>query len=127
MAGRTCEVYRCDTCGKMVEVLATGGGTLVCCGKPMMLLTENSTDAAQEKHVPVVEAVEGGCKVTIGAVPHPMQDNHYIAWIELMADGQVLRRVLNPGDAPEATFCVQATEVAARAYCNLHGLWRGEG
>lgn len=124
MAGKTCEAYLCVTCGNLVEVLQKGGGTLVCCGEPMTLLEENSTDAAQEKHVPVVEAVEGGYKVTVGSVAHPMQADHYITWIELVADGQVLRRFLNPGDPPEATFCLQAAEVTARAYCNLHGLWR---
>ncbi len=125
MPGKTCDVYRCETCGKIVEVLLDGGGTLVCCKNPMVKLAENSTDAAQEKHVPVVEAVEGGYKVTVGSVAHPMQAEHYITWIELVADGQVLRAFLNPGDLPEATFCVSAGEVTARAYCNLHGLWRG--
>ena len=120
------EVYRCEICGNIVEVLHGGGGTLVCCGQPMTLLKENSTDAAQEKHVPVLEKVDGGYKVSVGSAPHPMADDHYIEWIELLADGDSLIAFLKPGDAPEATFKTDASSVSARAYCNLHGLWKGE-
>ncbi len=120
------EVYRCEICGNIVEVLHGGGGTLVCCGQPMTLLKENSTDAAQEKHVPVLEKVDGGYKVSVGSAPHPMTDDHYIEWIELLADGNSLIAFLKPGDAPEATFKTDASSVSARAYCNLHGLWKGE-
>ena len=118
------QVYKCPLCGNIVEVLHTGAGELVCCGQPMDLMTENSVDAAQEKHVPVVEKVENGYKVTVGSVPHPMEEKHWIEWIELIADGRVYRRNLNPGDAPEAFFCVEAAEVTARELCNLHGLWK---
>ncbi len=118
------EVYKCELCGNIVEVLNAGAGELVCCGQAMTLFTENSVDAAKEKHVPVVEKTDGGYTVKLGSVPHPMEDKHYIQWIELLADGVVLRQFLKPGDAPEATFATGATEVTARAYCNLHGLWR---
>jgi superoxide reductase len=87
-------------------------------------LTENTTDAAQEKHVPVVEKVGGGIKVTVGAVAHPMEDNHHISWIEVIADGKACRRFLNAGDAPEAVFGVEGESITVRAYCNLHGLWK---
>jgi superoxide reductase len=119
------QVYKCGVCGNEVEVLFVGGGTLVCCGKPMNLLTENTTDAAQEKHVPVIEKVQGGVKVKVGSVAHPMTEEHYIPWIELLADGQVHRQFLKPGGAPEAVFPVTGSQLTARAECNLHGLWKG--
>ena len=110
------EVYKCELCGNMVETVHVGGGQLVCCGQEMKLVAENTTDAAQEKHVPVVEKVEGGFKVKVGDVAHPMADNHFIEWIELIADGQAYRQFLDPGAAPEATFLlVGAGEVTARA------------
>jgi superoxide reductase len=119
------QVYICEPCGNMVEVIHAGVGKLVCCGKPMVLQVENTVDAAKEKHVPVVEKVEGGVKVKVGSVPHPMMDEHYIEWIEVIADGKVYLEFLKPGDAPEAAFCIDASELTARAYCNLHGLWKG--
>ncbi len=118
------EVYKCDLCGNIVEVLHGGGGELVCCGQPMKLFTENTVDAAKEKHVPVIEKVDGGFKVKVGDVPHPMEDKHYIEFVELIADGKVYRQFLNPGEAPEATFSIEAAQVSAREYCNLHGLWK---
>ena len=117
------QVYKCEHCGIIVEVLDGGGGSLVCCNEPMKVYEENTTDAATEKHVPVVEAIEGGYKVVVGSVAHPMTEDHLIEWIELLADGKVLRQFLEPGAAPEATFLVTASGVSARAYCNLHGLW----
>lgn len=120
------QVYKCNVCGNMVEVVHASGGTLVCCNQPMALLKENTTDAATEKHVPVIERVDGGYKVAVGSVAHPMTDAHYIEWIELIADGKVYRQHLTPADAPEAFFPVDAAKVAAREYCNLHGLWRSE-
>ncbi len=119
------EIYHCELCGNIVEVLHGGAGELVCCGQAMVKLTENTTDAATEKHVPVVEKVDGGYKVKVGDVAHPMMDKHYIEWIELIADGKAYRQFLNPNDKPEAVFCVQADSVTAREYCNLHGLWKG--
>ncbi|OAG26842.1 desulfoferrodoxin [Thermodesulfatator autotrophicus] len=118
------EVYKCNVCGNIVTVLHSGQGVLVCCNEPMELLKENTTDASQEKHVPVIEKIEGGYKVKVGSAPHPMDDKHYIEWIELIADSKSYIQFLAPGDAPEAEFKVEASQVAARAYCNLHGLWK---
>jgi superoxide reductase len=119
------EVYKCGICGNIVEVLHAGAGELVCCGQPMNLLVENTVDAAKEKHVPVVEKVEGGVKVKVGAVAHPMEEKHWIEWVEVVVDGKSYRQFLNPGEAPEATFNVQGDKITAREYCNLHGLWKG--
>lgn len=119
------EVYKCEACGNIVEVLHGGAGELVCCGQPMVLLVENTVDAAKEKHVPVVEKVAGGFKVKVGDVPHPMEEKHYIEWVEIIADGRAYRQFLNPGQAPEATFNIEADQVTAREYCNLHGHWKG--
>ncbi len=124
MATQRLQVYRCNVCGNIVEVLHAGGGQLVCCDKPMELLTANTTDAAQEKHVPVIEKTAGGVKVTVGSVAHPMEEKHYIEWIELIVDGQAYHQFLNPGDAPEAFFPVEGKELTAQEYCNLHGLWK---
>ena len=118
------EVYKCNICGNIVEVLEAGDGELVCCGQPMALMAENTVDAAKEKHVPVVEKVDGGVKVTVGSVAHPMEDAHWIEWIEIIADGTAYRQFLSPGDAPEAVFQIDADQVTAREYCNLHGLWK---
>ena len=118
------QVYKCDLCGNIVEVLHGGAGELVCCGQPMKLFTENTVDAAQEKHVPVIEKVDGGFKVKVGEVAHPMEEKHWIEFIEIIADGKVYRQFLNPGDAPEAFFNIAAENVTAREYCNLHGLWQ---
>jgi superoxide reductase len=118
------EVYKCGVCGNIVEVLHAGAGQLVCCGKPMNLLKENTTDAALEKHVPVIEKISGGVKVSVGSVAHPMIAEHYIEWIEIIADGKVCRKYLNPGEVPEAVFNVEAQDVTVREYCNLHGLWK---
>jgi len=118
------QVYKCELCGNIVEVLHGGVGELVCCGQPMTLLTENTVDAAKEKHVPVIEKVAGGYKVKVGAVAHPMEEKHYIEWIELIAGDKAYRQFLKPGDAPEAFFATDATQVSAREFCNLHGLWK---
>lgn len=118
------QVYKCEHCGIIAEVLHGGGGKMICCGEPMKLLTENTVDAAKEKHVPVVEKVAGGFKVMVGGVSHPMEEKHFIEWIEIIADGTSYRQFLRPGDAPEAVFCVDAAEVTAREFCNLHGLWK---
>lgn len=118
------EVYKCEACGNIIEVLEGGEGELVCCGEPMKLMTENTVDAAKEKHVPVVETVAGGINVKVGEVPHPMEEKHYIQWIEVIADGDVHRKFLAPNDKPEAFFAIQADAMAVREYCNLHGLWK---
>ncbi len=116
--------YKCEHCGNIVSVLHAGGGELVCCGEPMQLLQENTTDAAQEKHVPVLEKVADGWKVTVGSVAHPMGEDHYIEWIEMISGEKSYTAFLKPGDTPEAVFKVDADNVTARAYCNLHGLWK---
>ena len=117
------EVYKCNLCGNIVEVLHAGPGQLVCCGQPMNCLKENTVDAAKEKHVPVIEKIAGGVKVKVGDVAHPMEEKHYIEWIEVRAGNNVFVKGLLPGDKPEAEFCVADTSVKARAYCNVHGLW----
>ena len=119
------QIYKCNTCGNIVEVLHGGIGELVCCGKPMELLDEKTADAATEKHVPVIEKVEGGYKVKVGTVPHPMTEEHLIEWIELLADGKAYRQFLEPGAAPEAIFHIEGNSVSAREHCNVHGLWKG--
>ena len=118
------QVYKCEVCGNIVEVLHTGAGELVCCGQPMKLFTENTVDAAKEKHVPVIEVRGDRVHVKVGSVAHPMEEKHYIEWIELIADGRIYRQFLSPGDAPEAIFSVSAQKLTAREYCNLHGLWK---
>jgi superoxide reductase len=118
------EIYKCEVCGNIVEVVHGGEGELVCCGKPMVLMTENTVDAAKEKHVPVIEKIDGGYKVKVGSVAHPMEEKHYIEWIELIADGKAYRQFLAPGQVPEAVFKIDAASVTAREYCNIHGLWK---
>lgn len=118
------EIYKCDLCGNIVAVLHEGKGELVCCNQPMKLLAENTMDASNEKHVPVIEKLSDGVKVTVGSVAHPMEEKHYIEWIELIADGKSYRQFLLPGQAPEAFFPVVADKVTAREYCNLHSLWK---
>ena len=120
------QIYKCKICGNIVEVLHTGAGELVCCGQAMKNLTAKTADEGKEKHVPVIEKVDGGIKVKVGSVPHPMEEKHYIEWIELLADGKAYRQFLNPGDAPEAEFGVEASAVTAREHCSIHGLWKGE-
>ncbi|MDD5071673.1 MAG: desulfoferrodoxin [Patescibacteria group bacterium] len=137
------EVYKCNVCGNIVEMVHTGVGQLVCCGQPMVLQNPNTVDAAkekssdakamEEKHAPVIEKTNKDVethnhasvqKIKIGSVPHPMEEAHYIEWIEIIADGESHKKFLKPGDKPEAEFCVEAGDIKARAYCNLHGLWQ---
>jgi len=118
------QVYKCEICGNMVSMVHSGVGTLVCCGAPMKLMVENTVDAAKEKHIPVIEKTAEGFKIKVGSVPHPMEEKHYIEWIEVIADGKAYRQFLNPGEAPEAFFAIKAEKVVAREYCNLHGLWK---
>ncbi len=118
------EIYKCELCGNIVEILHEGKGELVCCHQPMKLFQENTVDASKEKHVPVIEVLEHGIKVKVGSVAHPMEEKHYIEWIEIIADGKAYRQFLNPGEVPEAVFCIDAKEITAREYCNLHGLWK---
>jgi superoxide reductase len=118
------EIYKCEVCGNMVEVVHTGVGELVCCGQPMKLMVPNTVDAAKEKHVPVIEMIEGKVHIKVGEVEHPMIDTHYIEWIEILTAEKVLRKYLKPGMKPEATFAVKGEVLEVRAYCNLHGLWK---
>ena len=118
------QIYKCSICGNIVEVVHDGKGQLVCCGQPMDFLSENTTDAAKEKHVPVVETTDSGIKVKVGDVPHPMEENHYIEWVEIIADGKSCRIFLKPGEKPEAVFDIASQKVTAREYCSVHGLWK---
>jgi len=120
------QVFKCNVCGNIVEVLHVGRGELFCCGQPMELLNEKTEDMGKEKHVPVIEKTKNGLKVKVGSVPHPMEETHYIEWIEIIADGVAYRKFLEPSDKPEAEFEIKAEKIEAREYCNLHGLWRRE-
>lgn len=119
------EVYKCEVCGNMVEVVHTGKGALVCCGKEMDLMHAKTEDQGKEKHVPVVEKKDEGIFVKVGSTSHPMEEKHYIEWIEVVMDGRTNRKYLKPGDKTEASFCcVSGEEIVVRAYCNIHGLWQ---
>ncbi|MDD5223599.1 MAG: desulfoferrodoxin [bacterium] len=118
------QIYKCEVCGNIVEVIHEGKGQLVCCNQPMKQIVENTVDAAKEKHVPVVEKTAAGVKVKVGSVAHPMEEKHYIEWVQIIAGGKSFRQFLKPGEAPEATFEVRANIETVREYCNLHGLWK---
>ncbi len=119
------EIYKCDLCGNIVQLVHEGGGQLVCCGQPMKLVKENTVEAAKEKHIPVIEKVPGGYLVKVGSVAHPMEAKHYIEWIEIQFENRDGRCFLKPGDKPEAIFLgIEGKVISARAYCNLHGLWK---
>ena len=118
------QIYKCEVCGNIAEMVHNGAGQLVCCGQLMKLQEENTIDAAKEKHVPVIEKTDNGYKVKIGSVPHLMEEKHYIKWIEIITDVKSYKKFLKPGDEPVAEFCIQAETVTAREYCNLHGLWK---
>ena len=118
------QIYKCEVCGNIVEMLHHGAGQLVCCNQPMKLMEENTVDAAKEKHIPVIDKTADGIKIIIGSVPHPMEEKHYIEWIQLIADGESYRQFLKPGESPEATFKISADNITAREYCNVHGLWK---
>lgn len=120
------QVYRCPICGNIVVVTHAGGGELVCCGQPMELLEEKTQDKGQEKHVPVIEETKDGIRVKVGSVPHPMEKNHFIEWIEVITQKEgIFRQYLKLGQAPEATFPLKKEDVAmVREYCNQHGLWK---
>lgn len=120
------QIYKCGECGDILEVLHSGSGELACCGEPIKVLVEKTADQGKEKHVPVIEKFDGSIKVKIGSVPHPMEEKHYIEWIQVTADGKSYRQFLKPGDAPEAVFNIEASDILAREHCNIHGLWRAE-
>ncbi|NHJ04663.1 MAG: desulfoferrodoxin [Candidatus Heimdallarchaeota archaeon] len=119
------QIYKCEKCGNIIEVVHGGQGALVCCGEPMKLLKEQTADWKNEKHVPVIEQLEEGkIKVVVGSTPHPMTDEHYIEWIEVIQDGKAYRKFLKPGDDPKAKFKIKGEGIIAREYCNIHGLWK---
>ncbi|MCP4136486.1 MAG: desulfoferrodoxin [bacterium] len=119
------EIFKCDLCGSIVEGVHEGGGELVCCGKPMAKQEEQTADYKNEKHVPVIEKTAEGIKVVVGSTPHPMADDHYIEWIEVINGDFVNRKFLKPGDKPEAEFHVKYSDsLIAREYCNKHSLWK---
>ena len=119
------EIYKCNVCGNIVEVLHAGVGELVCCGEPMELLKEKTQDSAVEKHVPYIEKIKDGVVVKVGQnQEHPMEEKHYIEWIQIIANGQSFRKFLKPGDKPQAQFKITADNIEAREYCNIHGLWK---
>lgn len=119
------QIYKCEICGNIVEVLHEGGGELICCGQPMKLQEEKTEEQGKEKHLPVIEKTDKGIRVKVGAVTHPMEENHYIEWIEVIADSSVYKKFLSPGDSPEADFVITPEKVEAREYCSIHGLWKG--
>ena len=121
------KIYKCERCGNIVDVLHEGPGALVCCGVEMVLMEENSVDAANEKHVPIIEKTDNGIIVKVGEVDHPMADEHYIEWIEVINGDYSQKKFLKPGDKPQAEFFVPFNEnLVARSYCNLHGLWKSK-
>jgi len=118
------QIFKCSTCGNIIEILHKGADGLVCCNNPMDLFEEKTADKATEKHVPVVEKIADGYKVTVGSTLHPMEEKHFIEWIEILADGISYKQFLKPGDKPEAVFKTDAKTITAREYCNMHGLWK---
>lgn len=118
------QIYKCNICGNIIEVLHTGKDELVCCGQPMELLQEKTSDVGMEKHVPIIEATERGIKVKVGDVPHPMEEQHYIEWIQVITDSESCRKFLKPGDKPEADFDITSQTLVAREHCNVHSLWK---
>jgi superoxide reductase len=119
------QIYKCSVCGNIVEVVNVGSGVLVCCGKDMELQEPKAKDTeGKEKHVPVIEKTESGYKIKVGSVPHPMEAAHYIQWVEILANGQSYKTFLQPGQSPDAEFCLEAEKITTRIYCNIHGLWQ---
>jgi len=118
------QIYRCNVCGNIIEILHAGVGHPVCCGQPMELLKEKKEDVGKEKHVPIIEKTKNGIKVKVSSVPHPMEEKHYIEWIEVIADTVTYRKFLKPGDKPEAEFEIKVENIKAREYCNIHSLWK---
>ena len=118
------EIYKCNICVNIVEVLHIGVGELVCCGQPMELLKEKTEDVGQEKHLPIIEKTATGVKVKVGSIPHPMEKEHYIEWIGVSTNGLSCKKFLNPGQEPSADFEIKSEKIEAREFCNIHGLWK---
>lgn len=124
MATQINQVYKCNVCGNIVEMVHAGAGELICCGQPMEIRQEKDTDEGTEKHRPIIEKTSSGVIVRVGSVPHPMESQHYIEWIEIITEHRVYRKNLEPGMEPVAEFGVEAVNISARAHCNQHGLWK---
>ena len=120
------QIYKCEICGNIIEVLHEGNGELVCCNQPMKLQLENTVDASNEKHIPIIEKDEQGVIVKVGSVEHPMDEDHFIEWIEISTEKGSSKKFLKPGESAQAMFPVKADNIISRAYCNLHGLWKSE-
>jgi len=119
-------IYKCLECGNIVMLSHAGGGTFVCCNKEMTLLTENSVEASKEKHIPIIEKTDKGIKIKVGSIEHPMEEKHYIEWIEIVTPEKIYRKYLKSGEKPEAEFCIKADKFTIREYCSLHGLWKND-
>jgi superoxide reductase len=117
------QVYKCNVCGNIVEMVHQGAGELICCGQPMELRQEKSEEEGTEKHKPIIDRTGKGVIVKIGSMPHPMESQHYIEWIEAVTENKVYRKYLEPGQDPKAEFFIETENISARAYCNVHGLW----
>ena len=126
MPTKKLQIYKCEICGNIVEVLHEGGGTLVCCGQNMKLMLENAIDASKEKHIPIIEKTENEILVKVGSIEHPMEEKHHIELVEITANGKSYRQFLKPGDKSEANFRFSGEKITARVYCNLHGLWKSK-
>jgi superoxide reductase len=120
------QIFKCTVCGNIVEMVGTGVGTLVCCGQSMKSMKENSNDASIEKHVPVVTISASKTSIKVGEIEHPMEETHFIEWIELIVDDRVDKQFLHAGEKPETEFNIAPKKYIARAYCNVHGLWKSE-
>lgn len=120
------KIYKCSICGNIIELLHDGGKEIICCGKPMEILAEKNNNEGMEKHIPVVERTETGTRVKIGSIEHPMEENHYIEWIEINFDGKSGKKFLHPGEKPEAEFEARPENFTVRCYCNVHGLWKNK-
>jgi superoxide reductase len=119
------EIYKCNICGNIVEVIHASVGELVCCGEPMEIQKEKTEDSSIEKHVPYIEETDDGVIVKVGQnQDHPMEEKHFIEWIQVITDETSYRKLLKPGDKPQAKFEINAKNITAREYCNIHGLWK---
>jgi superoxide reductase len=121
------QIYKCEVCGNIIEVLHEGTGTLVCCNQNMKLQEEHSEGEYAEKHAPVIERNEEGVKIKVGSIEHPMEEKHYIEWIEISTEKGRSKKFLKPGEKPEKSFPVKADNIKSRMYCNVHGLWKNKG
>lgn len=120
------QLFKCELCGNIVEMTHPSAGTLVCCGQEMSKIVENTVEAAKEKHIPVISKIDGGFKIVVGEVLHPMTEAHLIEWIDLITPDKTYRKFLKAGEEPQAIFLTEASKITARAYCNLHGNWKSE-